>query len=45
MVLKLVRDFRGKHGEVSLGGFTPTERGNALYYHKQALRFGPGFNS
>ena len=45
MVLKLVRDFRDKHGEVSLGGFTPTERGNALYYHKQALRFWPGFNS
>ena len=23
-----------------MGGFTPTDRGNALYYHKQALRFG-----
>jgi hypothetical protein len=37
MVLKLVRDFRDKHGEVSLGGFTPTERGNALYYHKAGV--------
>ena len=38
--LGMVRDFRDKQGESSMGGFTPTERGNALYYHKQALRFG-----
>ena len=38
--LGMVRDFRDKFGESSMGGFTPTERGNALYYHKQALRFG-----
>ena len=36
----MVRDFRDKEGESSMGGFTPTDRGNALYYHKQALRFG-----
>jgi len=36
----LVRDFNDKAGDVSSGGFTPTDKGNALYYFKQSLRYG-----
>ena len=35
-----VRDFNDKMGDVSSGGFTPTDKGNALYYFKQSLRYG-----
>jgi hypothetical protein len=36
----LIRDFNDKMGDVSSGGFTPTDKGNALYYFKQSLRYG-----
>ena len=36
----LVRDFNDKAGDVSSGGFTPTDKGNALYYFKQSLKYG-----
>ena len=35
-----VRDYNDKIGIVSGGGFTPTDKGNALYYFKQSMRYG-----
>ncbi len=38
-VRKMVREFNSRNGDVSFGGGNPTDKGNALYYYKQALRF------
>ena len=35
-----VMDYNDKIGIVSGGGFTPTDKGNALYYFKQSMRYG-----
>mgnify|MGYP000040000846 CR=1 FL=1 len=35
----IFREFNSRNGDVSFGGGNPTDKGNALYYYKQALRF------